>query len=62
MNHNYDNLDQLRDLSKKLEKDNQFLNVDKEVLNNYLKDMDKDNKYNILEFNISREKAKEKGD
>ncbi|MBR2711925.1 MAG: DUF4173 domain-containing protein [Bacilli bacterium] len=62
MNHNYDNLDQLRNLSKKLEKDNQFLNVDKEVLNNYLKDMDKDNKYNFLEFNISREKAKEKGD
>ena len=62
MNHNYDNLDQLRNLSKKLEKDNQFLNVDKEVLNNYIKDMDKDNKYNILEFNISRKKAKEKGD
>lgn len=62
MNRNYDNINQLRDLSKKLEKDNQFLNVDKEVLNNYLKDMDKDNKYNILEFNISKKIAKEKRD
>ena len=62
MNRNYDNINQLRDLSKKLEKDNQFLNIDKEVLNNYLKDMDKDNKYNILEFNISKKIAREKRD
>ena len=62
MNNHYDNLDQLRMLSKELDKDNKFIDIDKEALKAYIKDMDRNNKYNILEFNISREKAKEKRD
>ena len=62
MNNHYDNLDQLRMLSKELDKDNKFIDIDKEALKAYIKDKDRNNKYNILEFNISREKAKEKRD
>ncbi|MBQ1550565.1 MAG: DUF4173 domain-containing protein [Bacilli bacterium] len=62
MNNHYDNLDQLRMLSKELDKDKKIMDMDKEALKAYIKDMDKNNKYNILEFNISRDKAKEKRD
>jgi hypothetical protein len=62
MNNHYDNLDQLRMLYKELEKDKKIMDIDKEALKAYIKDMDRNNKYNILEFNISREKAKEKRD
>ena len=62
MNSNYDNLDQLRMLSKELENDHKFIDIDKEALKAYIKDMDKNNKYNVLEYNISKSKAKEKGD
>ena len=62
MNNHYDNLDQLRMLSKELDKDKKIMDMDKEALKAYIKDMDRNNKYNILEFNISKEKAKEKRD
>jgi len=62
MNSNYDNLDQLRMLSKELENDHKFIDIDKEALKAYIKDMDRNNKYNVLEYNISKSKAKEKGD
>ena len=46
MNSNYDNLDQLRMLSKELENDHKYIDIDKEALKAYIKDMDRNNKYN----------------
>lgn len=57
-NNNYDNLNQLRKLSKKIEEDNRILPVDKKILEDYIKYMDKGNNFNILEFNISKHNAK----
>lgn len=57
-NNNYDNLNQLRKLSKKIEEDNHILPVDKKILKDYIKYMDKGNNFNILEFNISKHNAK----
>ena len=60
-NYNYDNINQLRKLQKKINEDGQILPIEKESLKTYLNNMDKGNKFNILEFNISKHNAK-KGD
>ena len=57
-NGDYDNLNQLRELSKKIEEDNCIITQEKDVLKEYIKLMDKKNKFNILEYNISKETAK----
>ncbi|MBQ1495734.1 MAG: DUF4173 domain-containing protein, partial [Bacilli bacterium] len=59
-NGDYDNLNQLRELSKKIEEDNCIITQEKDVLKEYIKLMDKKNKFNILEYNISKETAKKK--
>ena len=61
-NNNYDNLNQLRVLNKAIEKDTRIEEYDKMSLKAYIETMDKDNKTNILEYNLSKEKAKEKRD
>ena len=57
-NYNYDNINQLRKLQKKINEDGQILPIEKESLKTYLNNMDKENKFNILEFNISKHNAK----
>ncbi len=57
-NYNYDNINQLRKLQKKINEDGQILPIEKESLKTYLNNMDKRNKFNILEFNISKHNAK----
>ena len=61
-NANYDNLNQLKDLSKKIEMDSKIEEMDKESLKAYINEMNKDNKTNIFEYNLSKEQAKEKRD
>ena len=51
-------MNQLRELSKKIEEDNCIITQEKDVLKEYIKLMDKKNKFNILEYNISKETAK----
>ena len=62
MNNNYDNIDQLRKLSYELESDDSINIVEKDILKNYIREMDRNNNYNILEYNISRANAKKRGD
>ena len=59
-NGNYDNLNQLRELSKTIEKDNHLFEIEKDNLKIYINRMDKRNTTSILEYNISKEKAKKR--
>ena len=61
-NNNYDNLNQLRELYKKVEQDKEIGEIDKNNFRFYIGRMDKKNKTNLFEYNISKEQAKEKRD
>ena len=59
-NGNYDNLNQLRKIYPKVKEDEKISTWEKACLEAYIKKMDKKNKYNILEYNISKATAKRK--
>ena len=61
-NNNYDNLNQLRELYKKVKVDSSINQYERDSLYAYIGKMDKRNETNILEYNISKELAKEKRD
>ena len=59
-NGNYDNLNQLRKIYLTVKEDEKISTWEKACLEAYIKKMDKKNKYNILEYNISKATAKRK--